>query len=82
MCPPRFRYLANAPLRLSRCGLTPGVPLKPMLAKICEGVADGLRQLGPGAPLLAEYKYDGVRAQIHLLPDGRVGGWCVVDKCN
>ncbi len=22
-----------------------GVPLKPMLAKICEGIADGLRQL-------------------------------------
>jgi hypothetical protein len=41
----------------------PGVPLKPMLAKICEGIADGLKQLagqvgtrrararGAGAPL-------------------------------
>ncbi|KXZ42596.1 hypothetical protein GPECTOR_132g608 [Gonium pectorale] len=55
-----------------RCVLTPGVPLKPMLARICGGVADGLRQLGPGAPFLAEYKYDGVRAQIHLLPGGQV----------
>jgi len=24
---------------------SPGVPLKPMLAKICEGIADGLKQL-------------------------------------
>ncbi|KAG2439579.1 hypothetical protein HXX76_004931 [Chlamydomonas incerta] len=103
----------------SRCGLTLGVPLKPMLANACAGVADGLLQLqsaspaavaaasaaaaaaagavgssasgataagapapaGPSAsasaplvlpPVLVEYKYDGRRAQIHLLPDGRV----------
>lgn len=54
-----------------KCIITPGVPVKPMLAKICEGVADGLRQLGQG-PFLAEYKYDGQRAQIHLGDDGQV----------
>ncbi|KAK9793179.1 hypothetical protein WJX73_007861 [Symbiochloris irregularis] len=54
-----------------RCSLTPGVPLKPMLAKICEGIPDALRQLG-STPFLAEHKYDGQRAQIHLLPDGSV----------
>ena len=53
---------------------TPGVPLKPMLAKICEGIPDALAQLkDKGATFLAEYKYDGQRAQIHLLPDGSVG---------
>ena len=51
----------------------PGVPLKPMLAKICEGIPDALAQLkDKGATFLAEYKYDGQRAQIHLLPDGSV----------
>lgn len=54
-----------------RCTLTPGVPLKPMLAKISEGIPDAIKQL-KGAPFLAEYKYDGTRAQIHLLPDSTV----------
>ena len=48
-----------------RCRLTFGVPIKPMLAKISEGVEDAISQL-KGAPFVAEYKYDGVRAQIHL----------------
>eukprot|EP00884_Botryococcus_braunii_P017318 jgi/Botrbrau1/426/Bobra.110_2s0076.1 len=53
------------------CILTPGVPLKPMLAKIVDDIPDALKQVaGQGA--LAEYKYDGVRAQIHLLPDASV----------
>ena len=42
-----------------------------MLAKICEGIPDALRQLG-STPFLAEHKYDGQRAQIHLLADGTV----------
>lgn len=42
-----------------------------MLAKISEGIPDAIRQLR-GAPFLAEYKYDGTRAQIHLLPDNSV----------
>lgn len=50
-----------------RCHLTPGIPIKPMLAKISEGIADAVAQL-KGADFLAEYKYDGVRAQIHVLP--------------
>lgn len=48
-----------------RVRLTPGVPIKPMLAKISQGIADAIAQL-KGAPFVAEYKYDGVRAQIHL----------------
>lgn len=50
-----------------------GIPLKPMLAKICEGIPDAISQLrAGGGRFLAEFKYDGVRAQIHLLPDGTV----------
>ena len=47
-----------------------GIPLKPMLAKICEGIPDALRQLQ--GDFLAEFKYDGQRSQIHLLPDNSV----------
>lgn len=43
----------------------------PMLAKIVEGIPDARRQVA-GQAALAEYKYDGVRAQIHLLPDRSV----------
>ena len=41
-----------------------------MLAKICEGIPDALRQLK--GDFMAEFKYDGQRSQIHLLPDGSV----------
>ena len=47
--------LARPPL------ITPGVPVKTMLAKISAGYADAARQLGPGR-VLAEWKYDGQRA--------------------
>ena len=53
--------------------LIAGVPIKPMLAKICEGFSDAVRQLR-GAPFIAEHKYDGMRAQVHLAPGGQVGG--------
>lgn len=50
-----------------------GVPIKPMLAKICSGgLADAARQLR-GAPFLAEFKYDG---QVRIQPPpafGRMG---------
>ena len=40
-----------------------------MLASITEGVPDALKQLGAedGLPFLAEYKYDGIRAQVCAL---------------
>ena len=47
------------------------MPLKPMLASITEGVPDALRQLRAQA-FLAELKYDGIRAQIHLCAGGAV----------
>lgn len=42
-----------------------GVPLRPMLGKITRDVQDMLDVLH-GNDFQAEYKYDGVRAQIHL----------------
>lgn len=50
-------------------GLRVGTPPKPMLAKICEGIADALKMVGAagGGPFLAEHKLDGMRAQIHIL---------------
>ena len=45
-----------------------------MLAKICEGIPDAIAQLkAVGGHFLAEFKYDGQRAQIHLLADSTVG---------
>lgn len=51
-----------------------GVPLLPMAAKICEGIPHAIAMLlrsGHGS-FLAEFKYDGFRAQLHMLSDGSV----------
>jgi DNA ligase 1 len=40
-------------------------PIKPMLAKSAETVADALEELGPGGPAAFEYKLDGIRIQVH-----------------
>jgi ATP-dependent DNA ligase len=51
-----------------------GTPIRSMLAKPAAGAAAALAQLR-GVPFLAERKYDGVRAQVHvLLPDEGGGG--------
>ncbi|WPT16117.1 DNA ligase 6 [Picochlorum sp. SENEW3] len=54
----------------SQCRLTPSIPIKPMLAKISEGVSDAVEQIGQDQQVLVEFKYDGMRAQIHIKKGG------------
>ncbi|KAK2986757.1 hypothetical protein RJ640_010982 [Escallonia rubra] len=51
--------------------MVPGIPIKPMLAKVTNGIPQVLK-LFQNKSLTCEYKYDGQRAQIHQLADGSV----------
>jgi DNA ligase-1 len=51
--------------------MVPGIPIKPMLAKITNGIPQVLK-LFRNKAFTCEYKYDGQRAQIHKLDDGSI----------
>ncbi|KAK3426330.1 hypothetical protein EUGRSUZ_F02800 [Eucalyptus grandis] len=55
----------------SHLSMIPGLPIKPMLAKITDGCPSVLK-LFESRAFTCEYKYDGQRAQIHKLADGSI----------
>ncbi|CAI0450960.1 unnamed protein product [Linum tenue] len=55
----------------STLSMDPGIPIKPMLAKITNGVSQVLK-LFENKAFSCEFKYDGQRAQIHRLSNGTI----------
>lgn len=70
---PNYELLVDALVRYGirdlpkHCHMTPGIPMKPMLAHPTKAISEVLDRF-EGMPFTCEYKYDGERAQIHYIP--------------
>ncbi|KAI9016694.1 DNA ligase [Hyaloraphidium curvatum] len=51
------------------CSCEPGVPIRPMLGRITRDLAEALAKI-EGRAFAADYKYDGMRAQVHRMEGG------------
>lgn len=52
----------------NQCGVTAGNPVQPMLAKPTKGLQEVLQRFSD-CDFTCEFKYDGERVQLHLLPN-------------
>lgn len=74
---PNLNMLVRALLRdgikavLNGVTISSGIPIKPMLAKIANGIPEVFKRF-QGKSFTCEYKYDGQRAQIHFRKDGPI----------
>ncbi|CAK0877651.1 unnamed protein product [Prorocentrum cordatum] len=61
----------NAETLADACSISLGIPVKPMLAKPSKGIGEVAERLS-GVRFTGEWKYDGERAQIHVLSRDRI----------